>query len=824
MKNNKVLPSSGKADSKKLTEISSKKFKIGDFFSWQEPTLYQMHDEDTCLDFLWSPKPGYKNLFVLFSGDVPREKYSLPVFQRWSWAPYFPGNTLYVADPMLRHSDSLGLAWYAGDQYVDPMEKIAKLLGLLCKQHNIEESNIVFYGSSGGGFAALRALLFFEKASAIAINPQTDISKYHRKKVNEFVGSLYKGVSFKKVFEKFESKTNLLASVDKLVGRNIVYAQNELDAFHVKYHEIPFFEEITKNGFESRIKKIRFCHEGGHGKAETPDVFYQSLRHIGQYVDLYKKKDISAYNDQDVELVTSVVDFFKKVKYVYWAQRVAKEKAFDVKGTRFNLISGYYDTKKHLNFLTFQAGGFLYSILQRLGSCEVIISHEYFTIVEIDKVPEPVGNAIDIFLKYKFKSVYKRKSNFLGFLFGSHMRPYHQVYDNSLTFNELCLKSNRKRIVNTNISFFPPRFFPGDVEAWSERQLGKSEKGFFLLSCKDEQEREDQLRNLFSRAHDFAALEQTRLHWNPSYLTPKGKVVIWLGTCFMKRSFIEQQAFFDYFIEKVLQITPDVLFVVDGVTATVGENKKILQETQLESEKAFVDGLIAKHDLKGKLISLIGERAADKLAYASVTDFSVTNALTDSMWCSAFFRKPGVVHYSPLALDEVFRTQRHYKSYFLPKEMISSQRKKGKPYPWADYSIDPKVLSDICFEGLKSALCLQRFTAVASNGGMLAEGDAITLAPNESFLVSDTDVSTKDDSPTISCGEGAYEVKFDLDIVAGAGTCIAESDSGVVLATTDGDTLTFQVPNKLDNIRFRFTAATAATVRFYGLRAQKLFA
>ena len=39
---------------------------------------------------------------------------------------------------------------------------------------------LIFYGSSGGGFAALKAVGLLNNGVAIAINPQTDILKYKK--------------------------------------------------------------------------------------------------------------------------------------------------------------------------------------------------------------------------------------------------------------------------------------------------------------------------------------------------------------------------------------------------------------------------------------------------------------------------------------------------------------------------------------------------------------------------------------------------------------------------------------------------------------------
>ncbi|WP_218240971.1 hypothetical protein, partial [Pseudomonas sp. 2822-17] len=55
--------------------------------------LYTYKYEGFEYDFLYKPSQE-KRLFVLLSGSANRSKFTPPVFQRWSWAEYFPGHCL----------------------------------------------------------------------------------------------------------------------------------------------------------------------------------------------------------------------------------------------------------------------------------------------------------------------------------------------------------------------------------------------------------------------------------------------------------------------------------------------------------------------------------------------------------------------------------------------------------------------------------------------------------------------------------------------------------------------------------------------------------
>lgn len=112
-------------------------------------------------DYLYQPSQNpdhQKRLVVLTTGAVNREKFQLPVYQRWSWAHRFNANVLCVADPGLRLSDAIPLAWYFGTVETNVTQAYAMFISDICKKEDIALSDVVLYGSSGGGFAALQTL------------------------------------------------------------------------------------------------------------------------------------------------------------------------------------------------------------------------------------------------------------------------------------------------------------------------------------------------------------------------------------------------------------------------------------------------------------------------------------------------------------------------------------------------------------------------------------------------------------------------------------------------------------------------------------------
>lgn len=235
-KENKLPKASGKTAIRDLVSLPQKVFE-GKLNNISSEALYTTEYKGLKYEFLWKPKPQVQNkIFVLFSGDAVRKKNDPPVFQRWSWANFFPGHVIYFSDPSLHLNPKLGLAWYAGTDKQDPLKKIASIVSGIADELNIVEENIVSYGSSGGGFAALRFSLFLKKISVICINPQVDITRYEKKSVEFYLKNCFNLASREEALEKYPERVSLLHHVESLSSKKIIYIQNLLDHHHYNEH------------------------------------------------------------------------------------------------------------------------------------------------------------------------------------------------------------------------------------------------------------------------------------------------------------------------------------------------------------------------------------------------------------------------------------------------------------------------------------------------------------------------------------------------------------------------------------------------------------
>lgn len=212
-----------------------------------------------------------KKLYVFFSGFVNRQQTQLPAFHRWSWHNQFDGHTLYISDPMLEETTNLGLGWYIGSCEIDLINLLGDLVNDVARNLNVDECNIIFYGSSGGGFAAIRMLSLFSNAASISINPQTTLTSFEGKALQDYLNVFFNGISKVEFAERYPARNELAEIATKIEYSSIVYAQNLVDPHHINKH-LPALFKKEDSGWQPKVLKnvslLFFDDDRGHGVAE----------------------------------------------------------------------------------------------------------------------------------------------------------------------------------------------------------------------------------------------------------------------------------------------------------------------------------------------------------------------------------------------------------------------------------------------------------------------------------------------------------------------------------------------------------------------------
>lgn len=137
-------------------------------------------------DCLFKRNRESDRIYVVFSGSRPPD--SPPTFKRWSYYKYMNGSMLNIDDPMCKLYRELWMGWYYGTETESYCDYIVEIVQAFAEQNGFK--NIVFFASSGGGYAALYCACKIHGSMAVAINPQINLSLYHYSRVFEKITGL----------------------------------------------------------------------------------------------------------------------------------------------------------------------------------------------------------------------------------------------------------------------------------------------------------------------------------------------------------------------------------------------------------------------------------------------------------------------------------------------------------------------------------------------------------------------------------------------------------------------------------------------------------
>lgn len=227
-----------------------------------------------------------KRHYIFFNGALARSISIYPSLSRNSWSKKVDSNILNIYDSSINPSDNYLLGWYHGVHNKPFQDDVIPIIESLKEKNGLSNQDLIFYGSSGGGWAALKFSSLFQGSIGVAINPQTNIIKYEiEAAVDKFLARSYPQMEKSEVLMNYSNelmidpKGFMSKGLEKEFSERsrFILAQNILDASHYNDHFLDFWGNFssTKNGGWDDLSHnyaIVYEHESGHG-AETNDVF-----------------------------------------------------------------------------------------------------------------------------------------------------------------------------------------------------------------------------------------------------------------------------------------------------------------------------------------------------------------------------------------------------------------------------------------------------------------------------------------------------------------------------------------------------------------------
>lgn len=223
------------------------------------------------LDILHQPK-GAKTTIVSFHTALSPNMKTTPVFSGGGVTADLNANLVFISDPTLELDEELKLAWFAGNRAQPLQRDLPAILAHIFDSQLAE--NIIFFGASGGGFAALYFSAFFPGSLAIPVNPQIIIKNFPEDSVLPYARTAF---GAKDMTAAKEALTDQVTGDLRHIYRGglsntVAYLQNAMDSHHLYRHLTHFLRDVPTSASLSLLME-----DWGRGHVPPPKELLASV-------------------------------------------------------------------------------------------------------------------------------------------------------------------------------------------------------------------------------------------------------------------------------------------------------------------------------------------------------------------------------------------------------------------------------------------------------------------------------------------------------------------------------------------------------------------
>lgn len=221
------------------------------------------------------------NLICFGTGASPRnsktsdgQPITPPFFHRWSWYGSFDENFITYSDPIYYRDDEIRLGWYVGDKNNWHLASIAKIILMVSQNLQISKNNILFYGSSGGGFSSVLLGTLIRDSKVLINNAQFDVMKYDKNgvdKVFEILHYSFKDYSDEEIYNEIKYRLTCIELFKKVKYVPEITCYTNIDSRTDIYNQcLPFIDELLKLPFfKNKFNIYLYRDENGHHPMDT---------------------------------------------------------------------------------------------------------------------------------------------------------------------------------------------------------------------------------------------------------------------------------------------------------------------------------------------------------------------------------------------------------------------------------------------------------------------------------------------------------------------------------------------------------------------------
>lgn len=258
-------------------------------------------------EFIIDINNNFDKVIIFGSGALPKsniEKFKgHPVFHRISWD--YNHSQIYYNDPTRKLSDELTGGWGLGTQETWYLENISKIIKIIADNYfeyenpNNKYNNLIFYGSSMGGYMSLQLSILVKNSISIAEMPQFNL--YNWKYWPILKRTIFYDLTQKEIEEQFSHRLKIIDLINRekyIPNTYLILDCSVQSDFENQYND--FFNHLNELPYEdnNNINKIKIRIDGKNIGHEQLDYInsYESIEKICMLLDYDKgvnKRDIS---------------------------------------------------------------------------------------------------------------------------------------------------------------------------------------------------------------------------------------------------------------------------------------------------------------------------------------------------------------------------------------------------------------------------------------------------------------------------------------------------------------------------------------------------
>ena len=160
------------------------------------------------------PDEEYSNrLLVTFNGAVDRDGSKDPreIFQRRTWISSLNANVLMISDATLHPDNDLQIGWAQGNGTDALIRAMIECVEYFRDKLGLRNDQVLFYGSSAGGFQAVALHGWFPGSRFLVNNAQFDWTLYYPTYVGHIAEHSYGGLDIEHIRNAFPENCNVLS-------------------------------------------------------------------------------------------------------------------------------------------------------------------------------------------------------------------------------------------------------------------------------------------------------------------------------------------------------------------------------------------------------------------------------------------------------------------------------------------------------------------------------------------------------------------------------------------------------------------------------------